>query len=61
MVANEVFFLGVIKHHREITDPVVITHVIPVHYNMCGPTYVGQLVLFRTRYGDYKRCSDEVL
>ena len=51
--------MGVTKIHHKITDPVVITSVIPVHHNTCDPTYVGQLVLCRTRYGDYKRCGDE--
>ena len=51
--------MGVIKNHHKITDPVVITSVIPVHHNTCDPTYVGQLALCRTRYGDYKRCGDK--
>ena len=32
-----------------------------MHYITCYPTYSGQLVLCRTRYGDYKRCVDEVI
>ena len=53
--------MGVIKHHYRITDHVVITRVIPVHCNTCDLTYIGQLVLCRTRSGDYNRCGDEVL
>ena len=40
-----IYFLSVIKHHHKITDPVVITRVIPVNYNTCDPKYVGQIVL----------------
>ena len=32
-----------------------------MHYNTYDPTYSGQLVLCRTRSGDYKRCGDEVI
>ena len=32
-----------------------------MHSNTCDPTYRGQLALCRTRYGDWKRCDDEVI
>ena len=54
-------FMGVIKSHHNNTDSVVITSVSPIHYNTCDPTYSGQLVLYRTRSGDYKRYGDEVI
>ena len=54
-------FVGVIKSHYKVTDSVIITSINTVHYNTCDPTYIGQLVLFRTRSGDYKRCGDEGL
>ena len=53
--------MGVIKSHYKITDSVVITSVSPIHYNTCDPTHSGQLMLCRTRSGDYKRCGDEVI
>ena len=52
---------GIIKRHYKITDSVVITSVSTMYYNTCDPTYSGQLVLYRTRSGDYKRCDDEVM
>ena len=53
--------MGVIKSHYNITDSVVITNVSIMHYNTCDPAYSGQLVLYRTRSSDYKRCGDEVI
>ena len=32
-----------------------------MYYNTCNPMYSVQLVLCRTRSGDYKRCGDEVI
>ena len=52
---------GIIKRHYKITDSVVITSVSTMYYNTCDPTYSGQLVLYRTRSSDYKRCGDEVI
>ena len=53
--------MGIIKSHYQITDSIVITSVRTMHSNTRDPTYSGQLVLCRTRSGDYKRCGDEVI
>ena len=53
--------MGVIKSHYNITDSIVITSVSIMYYNTCDLVYSGQLVLCRTRSGDYKRCGDEVI
>ena len=54
-------FRGICRYNNKISDPVVITGVNSVHYNMCDPSYVGQFVLSRTRSGDYKRRGSEFL
>ena len=53
--------MGVIKSYYKITNSVVMNSLNPIHYNTCDPAYSGQLILCRTRSGDYKRCGDEVI
>ena len=53
--------MGIIKSHYQITDSIVITSVRTMHSNTRDSTYSGQLVLCRTRSGDYKRCGDKYL
>ena len=56
-----IYFLGIVRNKTKISDHVVITIVNPVHSDSRDHSYVGQFILCRTRSGDYKRCSDEVL
>ena len=53
--------MGVVKCKYMASDPVVITSVIPSHFDTCDPTDVDQLVLCRSRSGAYARCDDDVL
>ena len=42
-------FLGDVKCNHTTSNPVVITRVIPSHYDSCEPTNVDSLVLCRSR------------
>ena len=44
-----------------MSGPVIITYVYGVRYNTCNHFYVDPFVLARTRYGDYKYCTDQCL
>ena len=54
-------FLDVVKCKHTTSDHVVITSVIPSHFDTCDHSDVVQLVLCRSRFGAYARYGDEFL
>ena len=54
-------FRGITRNNNEISDPVIMTTVNGVDYNMCDPSYIDQFILIRRRAGEYKRCVDQYL
>ena len=54
-------FRGITRNNNEISDPVIMTTVNGVDYNMCDPSYIDQFILIRRRAGEYKRGVDQYL